>query len=191
VKFFGSNSLGEVVTAPDVIVRNAKTGKIQIGKDIFITTRDIAGNTVNQQVSTGTIIDVLPTIFTQNDTDFVSLHLHLEQSDVAPDKSINKTSVNSDILLYDGEEAVLGGLYTTIDNLTREGIPFLKDLPPWVFGLRYIFGSESIVKTKQELIILLKVELSPQIRSRIAQRSLRPDVLEQKRKEYKMKYDKK
>src|SRR6267143_1009322 len=60
VKFFGSNALGEVITSPEIVVRDGKKGRIQVGKDIFISTRDIAGNTVNQQISTGTIIDVTP-----------------------------------------------------------------------------------------------------------------------------------
>ena len=45
-------------------------------------------------------------------------------------------------MLNDGEETVLGGLYSTTKTSTRAGVPFLRDLPWYVFGLRYIFGSE-------------------------------------------------
>ncbi|MFI5251091.1 MAG: type II secretion system protein GspD [Bacteroidota bacterium] len=190
IKFFGSNNLGEVITGPEVVVRNRKQGRIQVGRDIYIQTRDIAGNTINQVVSTGTIIDVTPSVFTQSDTDFVALTLKIEQSDVAPDKSITKTAVNTFALLYDGEETVIGGLYTTIDQNVREGIPFLKDLPWWFFGLRYVFGSESIAKTKQELIVLLKAELLPSIRSRIYDKPNNRNLLEKKKKEFQQTYEK-
>jgi type IV pilus assembly protein PilQ len=191
VKFFGTNSLGEVITSPEIVVRDGKKGRIQVGKDIFISTRDIAGNTVNQQISTGTIIDVTPSVYTQSDTDFIYLDLTIEQSDVAPGPEINKSSVSTRTILYDGEERAIGGLYATVDQETREGIPFLKDLPWWFLGLRYVFGSESKVKTKNELIILLKAELLQPLRRRIANRKNETDIINEKRKDNTREYDKK
>ncbi len=189
VKFFGSNELGDVLTSPDLIVRDGKKGKIQVGKDIFVTTRDIAGNTINQQISTGTIIEVTPMVFTQSDTDFIYLDLTIEQSDVSPGPEINRSTVKTYALLYDGEETVIGGLITTLDRQTREGVPFLKDLPWWFFGLRYIFGSDSKIKTKAELIILLKAELTDPIRDRMVVRQSRQDIINNKRKEFQKEYD--
>lgn len=195
VKFFGSNQLGEVITSPEVVVRNGKKGKIQVGKNIFITTRDIAGNPIASQVSTGTIIDVTPTIYTQSDTNFIYLDLVIEQSDAVGGSTgpeINKTNVTTHALLFDGEECVIGGLYTTLEQETREGIPFLKDLPGWFFGLRYLFGSESRVKTKNELIVLLKAELLHSIRDRIANpETTQERLLNDKRKQYQTEYEKK
>src|ERR1043165_32298 len=99
VKFFGTNNLGEIITSPEVVVRNNRNGIIQIGKDIYITTRDIAGNTVNQVVSTGTIINVTPVIFNEKRSELNAIKMKIEQSDVAPDKSVNKTSVDTYALL--------------------------------------------------------------------------------------------
>ncbi|TLY33516.1 MAG: type II and III secretion system protein [Ignavibacteria bacterium] len=191
VKFFGSNQLGEVVTSPDIVVRDGKKGRIQVGKDIFISTRDIAGNTVNQQISTGTIIDVTPSVYTQSDTDFIYLDLTIEESTVAPGPEINKSSVTTRTILYDGEERAIGGLYSTTDQETREGIPFLKDLPWWFLGLRYVFGSESKVRLKSELIILLKAELLQPLRRRISNRKNESDIINEKRKENMREYEKK
>lgn len=189
VKFFGSNELGDVLTSPDLVVRNGKQGKIQVGKDIFVTTRDIAGNTINQQISTGTIIEVTPMVFTQSDTDFVYLDLTIEQSDVSAGPEINRSTVRTHVLLYDGEETVIGGLISTLDQQSREGVPILKDLPWWFFGLRYIFGSDSKIKTKSELIILLKVELTEPIRDRMVVPQTRNELINSKRKEYQKEFD--
>jgi len=191
VKFFGKNTLGEVITSPEIVVRDGKKGRIQVGKDIFITTRDIAGNTVNQQISTGTIIDVTPSVYTQSDTDFIYLDLTIEQSDVAPGPEINKNIVNTRTILYDGEERAIGGLYSTTDQETREGIPFLKDLPWWFLGLRYVFGSESKIRLKNELIILLKAELLQPLRRRISNRKNESDIINEKRRDSSREYDKK
>lgn len=190
VKFFGSNGLGEVITSPEVIVRNGRKGRIQVGSDIYITTRDIAGNTINQAVSTGTIIEVTPTVYTQSDTDFVYLDMTIEQSDAAPGPTINRSQVKTHALLYNGEETVIGGLFTTIDQEVREGVPVLKDLPWWFFGMRYIFGSESTVKTKRELIILLKAELTEPIRDRIPHPRSMQELINDKRMENRKEFNK-
>ncbi|MBI4546758.1 MAG: type II and III secretion system protein, partial [Ignavibacteriae bacterium] len=193
IKFFASKNLGEVLTSPEVVVRNGKKGRIQVGQDIYITTRDIAGNTVNQQVSTGTIIEVTPVMYTQSDTDFIYLDIAVEQSDAIPGvtPTINRNIVKTHALLYDGEETVIGGMYTTREQEIREGIPVLKDLPWWFLGLRYIFGSESKSKTKVELIILLKAELIPAIRDRMATTETQQNIINNKRREYQKEFEKK
>ena len=58
--------------------------------------------------------------------------------------------------MLNGEETILGGLYTNEKTNERVGIPFLKDLPWWVFGIRYLTGSDKTVTVKKELVILNK-----------------------------------
>ena len=45
-------------------------------------------------------------------------------------------------------------------------IPILKDLPWWVFGLRYIFGRTVKGVKSNEMIIILKVEIVDNIEDR-------------------------
>jgi type IV pilus assembly protein PilQ len=73
--------------------------------------------------------------------------------------------------MLDGEEVVLGGLYSTFDQTIRSGLPVLKDLPWWVFGLRYIFGYDKVMAQKKELTILLKTEIVPTLEERLARKS--------------------
>ena len=191
IKFFGSNNLGEVITNPDIVVRNGKPGRIQVGKDIFVATRDIAGNTVNQMISTGTIIEVTPVVYNQSDTNFIYLNLVIEQSSASTGPEISRTQVKTHALLFDGEETVIGGLVSTMDQVTRDGVPILKDMPWWFFGFPYIFGSEEKVKTKTELIILLKAELTSPIRDRMIIRKSSQDLINRKRAEYSKEFEKK
>jgi type IV pilus assembly protein PilQ len=135
-------------------------------------------------------------VFTQSDTDIIYLNLSIEQSDAAQGQSgasptITKDLVKTHALLFDGEETVIGGLYTTTETESRSGIPILKDLPWWFLGMRYIFGSEEKFMTKQELIVLLKAELVKPIRARLSNRFSEEELLKLKRKEYKESYDKK
>ena len=60
---------------------------------------------------------------------------------------------------------MIGGLYSTDESVSRRGIPILKDLPWWFFGLRYVFGYEQTTLNQKELLIVLQAEvLDPLIR---------------------------
>jgi type IV pilus assembly protein PilQ len=65
-------------------------------------------------------------------------------------------------------------------------VPFLKDLPWYVFGLRYLFGSDEVRLSKKELVILLKAELVPTLKDRLAginsTAPVRDEVLKQREK---------
>lgn len=168
VSFFQNNQLGDVLSGPSIVVSSGKKGRIQVGQDIFITTRDISGNTIQQPVSSGIIIDVTPTVYDEKGIMFVNLDIKAERSTVSAGPTINKSSAQTFSVLYDGEETVIGGLYTSSESAERGGIPYLKDLPWWVFGLRYIFGYDKTTSITQELIILLKAEVVPTIEDRVA-----------------------
>jgi type IV pilus assembly protein PilQ len=80
---------------------------------------------------------------------------------------IKKTNASTQVLMLNGEETILGGLFVTEEVVTRNGIPFLKDLPWWVFGIRYLTGSDQTIERKKELVILLKTELLPTLQERL------------------------
>lgn len=176
VNFFQSNQLGDVLSGPQIVVSSGKQGKIQVGQDIFITTRDIAGNTIQQPLSSGIIIDVKPMVYEENDIKFINLDVKAERSTASPGPVINKSSASTFNVLYDGEEMVMGGLYTNVETEERGGVPVLKDLPWWVFGLKYLFGYDKQTTSTQELIILLKAELIPTLEERVANAAQKKNV---------------
>jgi type IV pilus assembly protein PilQ len=102
------------------------------------------------------------------------MNVDVERSSVQPgaiSTIINKTKATTNLLLLDGEETIIGGLYNSQTDVIREGVPFLKDLPWYVFGLRYLFGFDSDNLVKKELVILLKAELVPTLQERITQKT--------------------
>lgn len=186
VRLFSDHNLGEVISNPQVVVRSSEKGKIQVGEDISVKKKDFAGNTVIEQIPTGTIIEVTPYVIKEGDNEFVYLDLDVERSVVtalgeAP--TISRTKAKTVLLMLDGEEAVIGGLYSNFDSKVRTGIPILKDLPWWVFGLRYIFGYDKIQTAKKELTILLKIELVPTLTERMA-RKLKENPIEMQRQKF-------
>ncbi len=179
VSFLQGNGLGDVISSPQVIVSSGKKGQIQIGTDIFVTTKDFAGNTIQQQIATGLIVMVTPTVYEVKGVRFISLAIHVENSKQDAG-NIDKSSIDTYLMLNDGEESVLGGLYSTSVTDTRSGVPFLMDLPWYVFGLRYIFGSDVKAEQKNELIVLLRAEIVPTIEERLADKLKKDENLIEK-----------
>jgi type IV pilus assembly protein PilQ len=107
-------------------------------------------------------------VYEENGIKFIDLDIKAEKSAVAASGAINKATATTFSVLYDGEETIIGGLYTTSDDIKRGGIPGLKDLPWWVFGLRYIFGFDQTTTITQEIIILIKADIIPTVEERIA-----------------------
>lgn len=170
---FSNYALGEILSGPQLIVRSGEEGRIQVGQDFSVKERDFAGNVIDRFYSAGTIIRVKPQVINDRGVNFVHMVVDVERSSVQPgalSTILNKTKANTNLLLLDGEETIIGGLYNNESSTVRQGIPFLKDLPWYVFGLRYLFGYDKDQVTKKELIILLKAELVPMLQERITQK---------------------
>lgn len=157
-----SDSKGSILAEPTILVSSGKTGHIQVGQDISIKTADEAGNTMDTFFSTGIILDVTPTLVEVDGEDLIILNLSIERSSGQPSAVstiITKSTSSTELVLYDGEETVIAGLFDTDEVKTRSGIPILKDLPWWVFGIRYLTGYDSYEKKEREFIITLKAEV--------------------------------
>jgi type IV pilus assembly protein PilQ len=181
-----TEGIGETIANPSIAVQSGQEGRIQIGSDIPLQTRDFAGNTLTQFAQTGIIIEVTPTLISEplSDTtgapviDFIHLDVRVERSNgrpFGPSIAIDRSQAETHALLLDGEMTVMGGLFQTDVQVERVGVPILKDLPPWFFGLRYLFGFEKSTKTQRELIMVLQAHLRDPIPIR-AERALPRDV---------------
>lgn len=182
-----ANNVGQILSSPRVKVMDGKVGDIQVGQDISIKQRDFAGNVTDEFFKTGTILTVTPHVISASDTTFILLDIKAERSTAQPDPVstvINKQQAATQLLLYSGETAIIAGLYETEELTIRRGIPFLKDLPPWFFGLRYLFGYNSRDYREKELVILIKAELVPSLLERFNQkRATKEEQLEKGRQQ--------
>lgn len=71
----------------------------------------------------------------------------------APQFSVRR--VETELLVRDGEEVVIGGLYRNGKNVTRRGIPFLMDIP--ILG--YLFGKYEEEEVIQEVLFFIKPKI--------------------------------
>ncbi len=172
-KALETDQVGEVVANPQVTVRSGEEGRIQVGSDISVTLQDFAGNAVTQFFSTGSIIKVEPEVVVYDSIEFIHIDLEIERSSSSSGDAgieIAKSRAETTVMLLDGEETLIGGLFINEEANERSGVPFLKDLPWWFFGLRYVFGFERQNRIKKELLILIKAEMLPTIKERFEQK---------------------
>ncbi len=177
---------GHIISRPQITVLSGETGTVQDGMDytVLVPGRTTSGDEIPQahevSVQSGTIVNVTPSVVVDEDNEkAVQLTIKVERSTAQPDVTgfSKKTSeVNSQKILYSGEETIIGGLTTKETVYVRKGIPFLKDLPWWVLGIRYLTGYNRSQLYNKELIILIKATILPTVQER---RRLRRDVAEE------------
>ena len=172
LRAYESEQIGEIVANPQVSVRSGVRGRIQVGSDIAYTTKDFSGNTITQFFSTGSIVEVTPLVMVEDSITYIHLDLRIERSSSSQASGggleIKKSQASTQLLMLDGEETMLGGLYINEEGSQRDGIPYLKDLPWWFFGLKYLFGYDSYNTIKKELLIIIRVDLVPTLEERMA-----------------------
>ncbi len=170
LSFFENENLGRMLAKLSLTVRDGRKGRIQIGSDFSVKQFDFAGNVIDRFYPTGTIIEVTPHIHKDDSLYYANLNLDVEKSIFEPNTAnneIRKENANTDVLLFDNEEAVVGSLLTSETVNARGGIPVLKDLPWWVLGLRYLTGFDEKQYVEKEVIILVKIKILPTLRERL------------------------
>ena len=164
-----SHQKGTVIARPSVMVISGKQGQIQVGQDFSVKKKDEAGNITDEFFQTGVIMTVTPTVVENDEVQAIHLVASVQKSSATPGELstiINKSESVTEVLLFDGEETVIGGLYDTDETVTRVGIPILKDLPWWVLGIRYLTGSNRRETNVREMIVIIKAEITKPIDQR-------------------------
>jgi type IV pilus assembly protein PilQ len=94
------------------------------------------------------------------------------------------TEGRTQVLLLNKEETALAGLFSDQRAKVRKGIPILKDLPWWFFGLKYLTGYDSQSITKKELIILIRAEVVPSLVARAKSKHARNNTFLNRKAEF-------
>jgi type II secretory pathway component GspD/PulD (secretin) len=152
--------LAELQADPVVTVLDHRTARVHVGERTPIRVVDPGSSGAQgpqAQVrieQTGVILELTPHVV---GTDQVLLALHAERSDignVTPDGSgftFTTQETDTEILLNDGETAVISGLTTTDLRETLRGIPVLMHLP--VIGV--LFRKTELEQSKDDLLIMV------------------------------------
>lgn len=184
-RYFEEEGYGQTIATPFTVVQSGEKGTLQSGQDIPVTVRDFQGNAITQFFSTGTIIDVTPTLIVDERSgepvEFVHLDVKVEKSTGVPSGdgiAINKDNVTTQLPLLSGEMRAIGGLTSTDESYTRRGVPILKDIPV----LKYLFSYKQAQVQQNEIIVVLRARVVDDMRTRMG-RELPRDLLRQEREQ--------
>jgi general secretion pathway protein D len=154
-----------VISSPQLLVLDHQSASLVVGNEVPIpisqityatTGVPVTGNNI-QYVDTGVVLRVSPRV---NVSGLITLDISQEVSGVANTPAVNtpvgaptiqQRRIQSNITVQDGETIALGGLITDTKSNSRNGIPFLSEIP--VLGA--IFGTSDNSSTRTELIVLL------------------------------------
>jgi type IV pilus assembly protein PilQ len=150
--------LADLQAEPLISASDNSEARIQVGENTPVRQVDVGtGNTQAKAtttfVPTGIILRVTPHV-TNNGKVLMTLHAENSSIRAAPaDVGFTFQTQQSDnqLLVSDGETAVIGGLTVTEVTVTKSGIPFLVDLP--IIGR--IFGFSNRNESRRDLLILV------------------------------------
>lgn len=153
----------DVVSSPELLVLNNQAASLQVGDQVPIVTQQAVStlqtgapivNSVQYQ-DTGVILKVTPRV---NRGGVVMMDVTQEVSNVTKTTSsginsptIQKRKIESTVAVQDGETIALGGLISDSKTISRNGIPFLQQIPL----LGHLFGDTGNDATRTELIVLI------------------------------------
>ncbi len=148
---------GEVVSSPRVITANQKEANIKQGVEIPYQEASSSGATTTQFKEAVLSLTVTPQI-TPDDRiimdllvtkDSVGEVIATERGGSVP--SIDTRSIETQVLVNNGQTVVLGGIYETEQGETITKVPFLGDIP----FVGYLFKSTRVTSEKSELLIFV------------------------------------
>ncbi len=149
---------GEIISTPRVITANQKEARIEQGVEIPYQQASSSGATTVQFKKAVLSLTVTPQITPDNNI-IMDLKVHKDSvgqiistgglGGTVP--SIDTRSIETQVLVADGQTVVLGGIYETERRETISKVPFLGDLP----ALGYLFRSKKVVHNKAELLIFV------------------------------------
>jgi type IV pilus assembly protein PilQ len=153
--------LADIQAEPVISTLDNRQADILVGEETPVRVIDASGGGVNGQAKatvqfkeTGIRLTVTPHVTNNRQ---VLMQLHTERSAVRPLAAtdlgyvFSKQKADNQLLVNDGETAVIGGLTVTEVTKSRSGIPLLGSLP--IIGKLFSFDSDT--ENRRDLIILV------------------------------------
>jgi type IV pilus secretin PilQ/predicted competence protein len=117
---------GKIIAHPEITTIENMEARIQMGSKVPVKQFDEAGNVVIKFEEVGVILRVTPHITADNQ---ILMHLMPERSTLEPDPSgiiIKTSNAETNVVVNNGQTAVIGGLTTQDEVEAEAGIPILK-----------------------------------------------------------------
>ncbi|MBS1146555.1 MAG: ral secretion pathway protein GspD [Proteobacteria bacterium] len=194
VKALESDANSNILSTPNLLTLDNEEAKIVVGQNVpFITgqyaqtgtTTTVAPFQTIERSDVGLTLRVRPQV---SEGGSVKLLIHQEVSNLssstaaAADLITNTRSIDSTVLVDDGQIIVLGGLISDLTDGGIEKVPLLGDIP--VVG--YLFRYEKRKRVKTNLMVFLRPYVLRDANSANALTSDRYDFIRNKQADYRV-----
>jgi general secretion pathway protein D len=157
-----SDTHSNILSAPTLLTTDNEEASIIVGENLPFVGSSSASSALSGEVfnsvdrqNVGITLDIIPQV---SEGDYVKLDLYEEVSNVVSGTENNTNgptttirSASTSVYVQDHRTAVIGGLISSDDEKTNEGIPYISDIP--VIG--NLFNNLSKTNEKQNLIVFL------------------------------------
>lgn len=160
VNFLKTNARTNVLSTPQIMALDNEESTIEVGDEIATSRTTVQGANGSTQTSANfkdatIMLKIKPFISPTSDTIRMKIEQKIQQptaQGVIPDTlSLSKRSINTNIVVPDGDTAVLGGLVKDSEKETVTKVPLLGDIP--ILG--WLFKSRKMEKEKTNLFVFL------------------------------------
>lgn len=143
----------KIISHPKVITSDNKPAKINQGKQIPYQTVSQSG-TQTQFADAVLGLEVTPQV-TKDGNVRLKIKVTKDSADfnnlTVAGPTIDKREAVTEVIIRDGETAVIGGIYETTDNITDSGVPYLSKIPL----ISWLFKREFKKMEKTELLLFI------------------------------------
>jgi type IV pilus assembly protein PilQ len=147
---------GRIISSPKVTTLENEKAEIWQGKKVPVVTPGTSTNppTVRYEDADLRLI-VTPKITADKERISMVIEASNKEIDntniIQGNPAINTSGVTSKIVVKDGDTIVVGGVFKTTESFTKDGIPWLADIP--VLG--WLFKYETKTKDTRELLVFI------------------------------------
>ncbi len=149
------NGTGKIISSPKVVTMEGIKAIIKQGAEVPYTTPASGTSPATVSFKEALLkLEVTPKI-----TDEGKISMDIKASNDSPDWTnevqgnppINKSEIESKVVISDGDTVVVGGVMKTEDSVLDSGLPWLQKIP--VLG--WLFKTESVTKKKKQLLVFV------------------------------------
>lgn len=150
----------EILSQPSVLINDNDQATILSGKKIPINVLDEAGNIVTEFFDVAVKLNVTPHVNPDNE---VLMTLNPEVSELSGESTVTggvvilTSSVNTTLLVKNGQTVVIGGVIRSKEGVLDRRVPLLHAIP--LFGQLFKFESRTLDKT--ELLVFVTPRVVP------------------------------
>lgn len=149
-----ADNRGEVISSPKVLTADKQKAKVSSGTQIPYLEDSASGATSVVFKDAALVLEATPNITPEG-----KIGLELTIKNGVPDYAnarfgavpVNEDSVQTNVILEDGQTVVLGGVFRNTIGNNQSKVPFLGDIP----AVGRLFRNDTKTNTKEELLIFV------------------------------------